>query len=308
MKLRVIIFLTSLVMLSFMGHAYAADLLVDSFESADMSKTSPSGFKWGSNNGTSVVMQDMDDGPLVVYNNNVIYNIHSPTMPDGTVRDWTAKTGNHSLRFRYTAGKNWTEQRFDIGTPQREVWIRYWLRVPTNFTYGAERIGNNKFFSIWMDGYEAFGDGSTAWLALWPDSNANANLAYTYSKGKKTGSGGYKQHTPFFTTADRGRWMQIVWRLKVQSSEGASDGIIQTYRRWSNESAFIKLHEDLNVPLRVPDAGPDGFKHGYILGWASSTYAEDTEWLLDDFAISTSAPEGMSVGKQPSPPSQLRAN
>ena len=301
--LSALIYMGLLSMLS--AHIFAADIFSDSFESTDMSATNSSGFKWAANNRTSVVTQDINDGPVAVYNNKPIYNIVSLTMPDGTPRNWTAKTGNYSLRFRYPANKTWTEQRFDLGKPLRELWIRYWLRVPTNFTYGAGSRRNNKFFAIWMDGYESKGDGSTVWLGMEPYNNTGATLGFTYSKGKYRGSEGYKQHTPFITTADRGRWMQIVLHLKVESSDGANDGIIQTYRRWAGESKFTKLHEMLNVPLRISGSGPDGFKKGYILGWANAPYQNDTEWLLDDFAISDSSPLAGLLGNFPKPPTNL---
>ncbi len=286
----------------------AADIFSDTFESADMSSTSSDGFKWNANNNTSIVIHDSSDGPVAVYNNKPIYNIHPSTMPDGSIRDWHAKNGTYSLRFRYAAGRFWTEQRFNLGKPRRELWIRYWLRVPMNFTYGpAVRNGvrNNKFFSIWMDGYDNKGDGSTVWLGMEPYNNTGATLGFGYSQGKLKPSGGYKQHTPIITTADQGRWMQIILHLKVESSEGADDGIIQTYRRWAGESNFTKLHEMLNAPLRVPDSGPDGFVRGYILGWANAPYQNDTEWLLDDFVISDSSPLAGLSGQLPKPPGNL---
>lgn len=286
-------------------HLSAAVIFSDSFESADMSATNADGFRWEQNNRTSIVIHDPNDGPVAVYNNKPIYNIHPSTMLGGSVRDWHAKTGTHSLRFRYVARKTWTEQRFGLGKPRRELWIRYWLRVPTNFTYGTGSRRNNKFFAIWMDNYETRGDGSTAWLSMEPYNNTSATLGFTYSNGKKTGAEGFKQHTPFITTADRERWMQIVWHLKVESSDGANDGIIQTYRRWASESKFTKLHETLNAPLRVPDFGPDGFVRGYILGWANAPYAQDTEWLLDDFVISDSSPLAGLLGNSPKPPTNL---
>ncbi|VAX12909.1 hypothetical protein MNBD_GAMMA24-2766 [hydrothermal vent metagenome] len=271
----------------------------DSFESGNMSATNTNGFRWEQNNNTSIVTQNPDEGPVVVYENYPRHVTYPLTMPDGSVRDWHAKNGTHSLRFKYRTGKHWVEQRFDLGKPLRELWIRYWLRVPINFTYGTGSRRNNKFFSIWMDNYEAKGDGSTVWLGMEPYKNTGATLGFTYSDGKYTGSEGYKQHTPFITTADRGRWMQIILHLKVESKDGAKDGIVQTYRRWAGESKFTKLHETLNAPLRVPDSGHDGFNRGYILGWVNAPYAQNTEWLLDDFTISDTSLLATSTPKTP---------
>jgi hypothetical protein len=290
-------------------NAHSATIFEDSFETGDMSATNAEGFSWGGNNKTSVVTQTADtpwctiSGPTAVYNGGQICN--GPKVPAGG-GDYIAKDGNFSLRFMYPAGQEWTEQRFDLGTPRTEVWIGFWLRVPTNFTYGAGSRRNNKFFAIWMDAYEGKGDGSTVWLGMEPYNNTGATLGFTYSNGQNTGSEGYKQHTPFITTADRGRWMQIIWHVKAESSDGANDGIVQTFRRWSNESSFTKLHETLNAPLRVPDAGPYGFKTGYILGWANAPYAENTEWLMDSFTISDSPL--LFVQAAPKAPSALAVN
>ena len=287
----------------------------DSFESKDLLTTDANGFKWEGPNRTSVVTQSPKDGPVAVYNGKVIYNIHDPKMPDGTVRDWTAMDGDYSLRFRYPAGQPWAEQRFRLGTPQRDLWLRYWIRVPTNYTHGT--IGttgavNNKFFSIWMDGYEAKGTGSTFWLSMESAGGGDTNLAFTYTSGKNTGSKGMQQHTPFIkASSDRGRWMQIVIHLKAEASQGSSDGVIQVWRRWEGESKFMLFHEKLDTPFRFPDTGPNGFAVGYLMGWANGAYASDTEWLLDDFTISTD--NLLEIGKvalkpRPQPPSMKSAS
>lgn len=205
-------------------------------------------------------------------------------------RDWTAKTGLYAMRFHYPAGEPWSEQRFDLGKPQRELWLRYWLRVPTNYTHGmgGGSAVNNKFISIWMDGYSQFGDGSTFWLSMESAGNGNTNLAFTYSLGSKRASLAFQQYKPFINAnTDKGRWMQMVIHLKAQSADGASDGVVETWRRWESEKDFTKFHEKFDLPLKVPAAGPAGFKAGYLLGWANGHYAVPTEWLLDDFTLST---------------------
>ena len=163
----------------------------DSFESKDLSSTNANGFKWGqgTNPVITIVTQSDKDGPVSVYNGKAIYDIQDSKMPDGTVRDLTAKDGDYSLRFSYAAGSSWVEKRFSLGTPQRDLWVRYWIRVPANYTHGTISTGgvNNKFFSIWMDGYEAKGTGSTFWLSMESAGGGDTNLAFTYTSGKNTG-------------------------------------------------------------------------------------------------------------------------
>lgn len=284
------------------NNAYSEIIIEDSFESGNMSTTNTDGFFWGVTTTTSVVTENPQCGghsqgtPTAIFKTSAICD--GPRTPAGG-GNWRAKHGNNSLMFYYPAGQHWTEQRFDLGTPRRELWISYWLRVPTNFTYGPGDRRNNKFFSLWMDDHGDKGDGSTLWLGMEPYNNTGATLGFTYTHGKKTGSVGFQQHTPFITTADRGRWMQIVLHFKAESNDGADDGIIQTFRRWDSESSFTKLHEKLNAPLRVSDAGTYGFKVGYILGWANAPYENDTEWLLDSWTISDTPILDIQVAPKP---------
>ena len=48
------------------------------------------------------------------------------------------------------------------------------------------------------------------------------------------------------------RWMQLVFHVKCSTSIGADDGIIQMWRRWSDESSFTKIHELLTARLDIP--------------------------------------------------------
>jgi len=257
-------------------------LFSDTFESGDMSTTNDDGFSWGGNNRTSIVFSDENINKQIW--NNGITDI---LISDG--RDWSPKNGTNSLRFRYSAGTAMAEQRFDLGTPQKEVWYSYWTRVPENYYHTTSGGAvNNKFFSMWTDGYSQAGVGSTFWLSMESSGSGNSNLAFTYSLGGNTSSLGMQQPTPFIDyQRDRNRWMKIVIHLKTESSENANDGVVETWRRWSDEDTFTKFHEKFDAPLRIPPGGPQGFKTGYLFGWANGAYTENTEWLLDDFKVST---------------------
>lgn len=276
----------------------AADLFNDSFESGDLSATNANGFKWTDSSWTSIVSRTTEVWAVGPVN----YPIANAASFPGY--DWTPKTGNYSMRFRYAAGQAQSEQRFDLGTAMKDVWIRFWLRVPVNFAYGP--VGSpNKFFAIWSDGYSNAGDGSTVWLGMHRTNTADATLAYTYSNGGFTVSNAYAQYSPFITTADKGRWMHIVMHYKTETSPGASDGQVQTYRRWDGDTYYTKLHQANNLPIKLPASGPQGFKAGYILGWANAAYTDNTEWILDDFAVADAMPSGIVVGSPPKPPTNF---
>ena len=250
----------------------------DGFESADMSATSRQGFKWGGNNRTSIVT--MAPGPKVVWSNGR----RDAEGPEGA--DWTAHEGKHALRFHYPAGQAWAEQRFDLGNAYPEVWIRYWLRVPTNFVHGAGDPSNHKFFALWMDGYSQHGKGPTIVWNFWRQADGNSRFSFSLSNVPDP-RGHHGLADDFIVSPrDQGRWMQIVLCAKMSSSPQASDGEARIWRRWQDEKAFTLVSETAGRAFHAPKEGPQGWAAGYLLGWANAAYARDTEWLLDGFTVS----------------------
>lgn len=256
--------------------ADSAPLLEDSFESANLSGTNADGFKWSSTNRTSIVTME-NGSPYAVYNGSTIHTSGAA----GT--DWTAKDGSYSLRFRYPAGEFWSEQRFSFGKSYRDIWLRYWVRVPTNYSHGTANPSNHKFFAIWMDQYEG-----TAPLVIWEfwgSGSGGSTIGFHFRpNGGRDGS--HQQQTPFASTADRGKWMQVVLHVKAATTGTSNDGVIQMWRKWNGESSFTKLHEHTTANLSLPATGPQGWSFGYFMGWANAAYAADTEWLLDGLVIS----------------------
>lgn len=253
-------------------------IFFDDFETGDTLKSNDDGFIWKSMNRTSIVRDDN----YVVYNNSPIMN--GPIAD----RDWRPLSGSHSMRFRYKKGKYMAEQRFGIGKAYKEVWLKFALRVPYNFKHGSRNPSNNKLLAMYMDGYSQKGGGSTVVWEFWNDGSGGSKLAFHYSQGEVGGrSTGHKQHAPFISYPyDQGRWMELVFRLRTNSSTNSNDGIIELYRKWKGDKKFQKLHELHTANLNLPRTGEQGWAHGYLMGWSNPSYAENTEWLLDDFAIS----------------------
>jgi hypothetical protein len=284
---------------AFISNANSEPLLIESFESGDMSVPNEYEFAWGSNNRTSVVTSDS-----VVYNNREI----NVAIPSG--RDWNAKHGDHSLRFRYQAGANMAEQRFNLGPALEELWMQYWIRVPINYYHPQSPPTNHKFLAIWMDGYSQKGDGATVIWEFWGNSDGSSRLAVSFNEGAAGGSEGHQQHQEFVSPADQGRWMEITIHLKASSDNSTRDGIIEMWRRWENEPASERklFHQRTDVLLSRPNSGPQGWNAGYFMGWANSPYSQDTEWLLDHITISresllnSSGLNAQADGNAPNPP------
>ncbi len=274
-------------------------LIMDKFETLDMSATNSDGFVWRNNNRTSVVTHNAIDGPVAVYNNGNIYNIADPVMPDGTIRDWTAFDGDYSLRFRYAAGQPWAEQRFKIGAAYQEIWVSFMARVPTNFSHAG--AGNAKLFAIWMDGYSQAGDGATAFWNYWNDGTDGSQVSVTWTEGEFTASVSQTQFVPFIDLAtDKGRWMELVFKVKAATNRTSEDGTLDLWRRWDGDTDYEHLHSVQNVDMPPsPDLGNvdgAGWSNGYLMGWANDGFAVDTEWLFDNFTLSeTSLLESRSM-------------
>lgn len=255
---------------------YAAPTLVDGFESANLSApTGPSpavntnGFRWLQLNYTTVV-GTVNGQMTKVWGTSGSMNEPLP----GTA---ACKNGSYCLRFNYLAGNYMSEQRFVLGKYYKDLWIRYWIRVPTNFTQGSM---NNKFLSLWVNTYDT--SGTVTWQTR-PSSGGSANLVV--QDGGVTGP--ETQATPFISVpSDRGRWMQVVMHVKSATASGANNGVIQFYRRWENETSFKKLHEKLNANTWQSGSSSQGIAYGYVMGWANDAYDVNTEWLVDDFTVS----------------------
>lgn len=74
-----------------------------------------------------------------------------------------AYKGTHSLKFAYAGeeppAESWSEQRFNMGRYEREVWLDYKLYIPSNFVHTDQPPGyaeNNKFFMLWKDTYSDY--------------------------------------------------------------------------------------------------------------------------------------------------------
>jgi hypothetical protein len=254
----------------------------DDFESGELVSRGR-GFRWNNSNRASIVRRD----GCAVWNNRPIENCGASAFSD-TWEGAPESGGNHALRFRYPAGQEEAEQRFTIGSAHPEMWASWWMRVPVNFEHLSVRNPNNKLFMFWMDDYSDKGDGSTVGMEFRPNGEGGSNWYVKVSPGGNVTLRGDQGSTPFIAyPGDQGRWMKIVVRMKAESSEGAADGIVQVWRRWEGQNSFALTH-DLNAqPIRLPAEGPRGFSAGYLMGWANSTYGEDTEFLLDNFTLST---------------------
>ena len=263
------------------GVTSTPNLFSDGFESADLSASTASpntiNFAWTDANRSSVLYQDGASARRV-------YPVEfTNEYTDG--RDVTAKDGTYSMGVEYAATINMAEQRYIHDQQADEIWLRYWVRVPEDYSHGV--IGgttNNKFLAMWMDGYIQEGTGATVVWSMEDAGGGNSDLyfGHTLAEGGETAA---LQSTPFIdVTTDRGRWMQVCAHL-IFGTEAGGDSTVELYRRWENEPNFTMMHQITNANLTKGTA--TGWGGGYFMGWANGPYAIDQWWLIDTVELST---------------------
>lgn len=255
-----------------------ASYFSDDFSSGDWNKQRPGGGNfWRTMQFSSIVTNNAGQN-TVLYNGAVVNN----DVNDG--RDFTGLFGGNSLRQRYNAGQNDNSKaQWLILDPQTEIYIGWWLRVPTNFRKAGS---NNKFIWLWMDGRSDQGNGSTVGMEYRGTDSANW---YVKVGAGSDVVGGDQGSVPFISyPSDQGRWMCVVFGSKVESSPGANDGWVKVWRAWEDESSFTNTHNITGQPIKLPDnpADPQGFVECEMMGYPNGPFAEDTEWLIQDVRIS----------------------
>lgn len=260
--------------------ARSESLVYDSFESGDMSTTSSAGFRWARNSNVSIVTSTRE-----VFKNSIV----DEPAPISSL--WEAKTGDNALLIRYGAGQSWKEQRFQLKKPQPNIWMSFWLRVPLNYSHpeveGAR--DNQKLFRLWMDGYGVKGEGTTVGMSFRGDKNGGSYFFAKINRGDFSVTSSDLGKAQFISIPDdRGRWMHLVVHVKSESEADANDGLMEVWRKWEDESDYTKTHDFDGQPIKLSST-KKGFSAGYIMGWANAAYPVETEFLIDDFELSTSA-------------------
>ncbi len=243
----------------------------DSFESGDLSYTNQtSGAIWsGSNRG--------GDGDFVGVSTDKAY------------------TGQYSLKFKFGGNPDldddaFAEERFYLGSAKDEVYIRYYLWVPENFTVRSVSGDNNKFIRLWGDTY---GDPMQVGVSYRHEGipyyktkslgwNADSDLDHVPNCSGSTGlifpGNEYRGTSSLYDM--KGKWTAIETHYKRDA--GSGDG---AFEMWVDGVQEINKH---NISWIGAPCSPGYFKNGYLLGWANSGFDEDTIFYIDDVVFSDS--------------------
>lgn len=211
------------------------------------------------------------------------------------ISDDIAHSGTYSLKFTFGGGPDaddaFSEQRYVLGENKNEAYIQWYQYFPSGAP--GEGLGpewqhrnsssgdNNKMLKLWADVYGAGKTVSTGVSTLNVGDSGDSYFMPVYGTNLSGGTGPFGE--PFGSVkvddSTRGKWLKIQFHLKTASSSN-NDGII---KMWIDDKLVLDSHD---LPL-YPSGGIDNFfRHGYIMGWANSGFAQTSYTYIDDFEIS----------------------
>jgi hypothetical protein len=213
-----------------------------------------------------------------------------------SVSSTNPRTGTYAMRHVHGGGGSGVDSNnqkmFVFDNTYPELWLEYYIFIPPNYVHrndvGAD---NNKWFDLWGYGdwpgpaaghmlvqLQANPKGGTGPLSImqlgWSDED-NA-LA-------EPGSWAWPDDEPV------GAWNRLRYHVRVASDAVTADG--QILLAWSVEGGTnYGPVIDVAVPMFHGTPIENGFSNGWLGGYHSSGYAEDTVFDFDDFSIYTADP------------------
>jgi hypothetical protein len=188
--------------------------------------------------------------------------------------------GHNALRFRFgpdaDLGDSQAQQGFNMGRNLTELWIQYYLWVPSNYVHRAQSSGgvNNKFLRLWGDDYNAT---NKVGASLFRESPSYlryeaTNNAWGAGVGEVVGSGSPNKAT-FGAAPMLGVWTKVQLRYKIVSALDADDAEFDV---WFDD---VKVIEQTAIPQQYT-TGQNYWNNGYLMGWANSGYLAETDFYI----------------------------
>jgi hypothetical protein len=196
---------------------------------------------------------------------------------------------------------SFSEQKFSLGGDYTEIWIEYYLYVPSNFFHrNSSGADNNKFFKIESSvPYE-----SAVTCEFYPHADGTSGFRRfqisTYGVRGFTIANNDEEHLAARETVPNvigpgnpivpGQWTQMRFHARSASDRETKDGVIEWF---ANGALVQQLYWDLwaehNDDSGVPGK-PWYLTKGYLMGWANSGYTEETLFYIDDFKLYVADP------------------
>lgn len=211
-----------------------------------------------------------------------------------TVSSTQVFSGTHSMALRFgpdSVGKDSNaEGRFLLGRNLTEIWLEYFLFVPSNYVHRNESPNNNKFFRIWGDSYSSsnkvgastsFSAGGTSTLMF--EYNYKTWADGTLGFGPSSVAGARSPSTAFGGESFRGRWTRVRIYAKQVSGTDADDAAL---RLWFGDTLVLNFS---NIPQKFDPLRPY-WNAGYLLGWSNSGFTDETVFYIDDVKFFSTNP------------------
>jgi hypothetical protein len=200
---------------------------------------------------------------------------------DVSVSSTVVKSGKYAAKFHFTGNTSadedsWSELRFDLGKLNTELWMQYDLYIPANYKHRGPG-NNNKFLRLWGNDYADYEKiGISTWAT---SSNIYSSLQGDWnSTGGGIGPSG-DLSSDFINATDLGKWMTV--KIYVKAPTASARG---TMKVWKN--GVIKLDNTGEIN-NYNAANPHAYRYGYLLGWANSGFAQDTDMYIDNVVFGT---------------------
>lgn len=235
--------------------SYGQVMFTDDFSSGDLTKTQ-NGFQW----------LDMTNTKVVTF------------------------SGSKALEFTYSATSagqdGWSEQRFALGNYYRDVWVKYDIYVPSNYTL-RELVNEKSYLTLWTDsytgapgvagGFQHFGNPNGSDYLMFQDWSAAKSVAHIRDETRK----------PAAFSAHKGKWANIIMQMKAGT--GSGDAVIKL---WVDNNLVFDISPGnpnpyISMTTLLYQAGANNrFNFGYLLGWSNNGFNQTTRIYIDNFVFS----------------------
>ena len=198
-------------------------------------------------------------------------------LTNASVADLPQITGREGRAMRFffegvdSTADSFAEARFDLEKEYTQLTIEFDMFVPANYVHRrpSDNTNNNKFFRLWTKTYDDLEKVGASMLTEGGGSTIGSDYRKAVDKGQSTA---VTNEAGFITSDDKGRWMAV--RIDVRAATDTSLGSIRVYKNG-------KLHLD-DSTIKNHVSGIQGYRYGYLLGWANSGFSEDTIMYIDN--------------------------
>lgn len=221
-------------------------------------------------------------------------------LPGGniSINSLRPRTGSYAMEFRFPARPDGqdssAEQRIALGASYTDLWIKYDFYVPTNYYHRTQSgAANNKYFAIYRNPYT--NPGFQVNFSTQPNGSGGSHLEiHTQDNGREAPVQSPSSARNFLTSADAGRWHNLILHIKVPTGPSTNDGVMQL---WKNGTQIVNL---TNL-ASWGGTGQNYMDEAYILGWSNSGYTNETIFYVDNFEVSNT-PLGVNPPAAPPVP------